>query len=126
MHLGRLESHRTPFGGFTLVDLIGPVLPGPSPVGGHNRDLQLVGLLEFHLLCLGGTGHSGQAGIQQEEVLIGDGGKGLRFRLNRQALLGFNGLVLTITPAPAGHHSTCKFINDHRLLSPQGQGVVHP
>ena len=69
---GGFVGHGPPLGGFGFVDLISPVLTGPHPVGGDDRGLQFVGFLEFHLFCFGGSGHAGQAGVEQEEVLVGD------------------------------------------------------
>ena len=109
-------------GGLGFVHLIGPVLAGPHPVGGNDRGFKFVGLLEFHLFCFGGAGHTGQTGIKEEEVLIGDRGKGLGFRLDRQGFLGLDRLVLAITPAAAGHHSAGELIHDHR---PVAHDVVH-
>ena len=123
MHLGRFVGHRPPLAGFALVHLISPVLPGPGAVGGHDGDLELVGLLELHLFCFGGAGHPGQAGVEQEEVLIGDRGQGLGFGLDRQPLLGLNRLVLAIAPAAAGHHTAGEFIHDHCVLATHD--VIH-
>ena len=112
---GRFIGHGLPFGRLGFVDLVGPIGAGAHPVGGHDRDLELVGLLEFDLLGFGRTGHAGQAWIEQEEVLVGDRGEGLGFRLDRQLFLGLNGLVLAITPATAWHHPASEFIHDHRI-----------
>ena len=116
--LGGLVGDGLPFGGFGLIHLIGPVAAGAGPVGGHDRDLQLVGLLEFHLFRFGGASHARQARVEQEEVLVGDRCQGLGFRLDLQALLGFHRLVQAIAPAAARHHPTGEFIHDHRVATP--------
>jgi hypothetical protein len=117
VHGGGFSGHGTPLGGFTLVHLITPVGAGPGPVGGHHRDLELVSLLELHLFGLGGAGHAGQARVEQEEVLVRDRGEGLRFRLDQQALLGLDRLMLAIAPAPARHHPAGELIDNHRIAA---------
>ena len=123
MDLGRLGGHRPPFGRLRFVHLIGPVLAGPGAVGGHDRDLQLVGLLELHFFSLGGAGHAGEARVEQEEVLVGDRSKRLGFGLNRQALLGLDRLVLAIAPAAPRHHPAGELVDDHRIAA--AHDVVH-
>ena len=113
--LGRFQGHGPPFGSLIFVHLVGPIGAGSHPVGGHNRHFEFVGFLELHLLGFGRAGHARQAGIEQEEVLIGDAGQGLGFRLNRQGFLGFDRLVLAIAPAAPRHHPAGEFIHDHRI-----------
>ena len=123
VHLSGFFGHRSPFRCFGFVHLIHPVLAGAHPVRRHDGGLQGVGLFEFHFLCFGRTGHPGQTGIEQKEILIGNRRQGLRFWLNRQALFGLNRLVLSITPTPAWHHPARELIHDHRLTI--ANDVVH-
>ena len=123
MNLSGFVGHGPPFGGFGFVHLIGPVLAGPYPVGGNDRGFEFVGLFEFHLFCLGGAGHAGQAGVEQEEVLVSDRGEGLGLGLDRQGFLGLDGLVLSVTPAAPRHHPSGELIDDHRFAV--AHDVVH-
>ena len=113
----RFIGHGLPFGGLGLVHLVGPIGTRAHPVGGHNRDFELVGLLEFHLFRFGRAGHASQPRVEQEEVLIGDRGEGLGFRLDRQLFFGLNRLVLAITPAATRHHPASEFVHDHRITA---------
>ena len=72
-------GHSAPFCSLGFVNLIGPVLTRPDPVGGDDCGFEFVGLLEFNLFRFGRAGHAGQAGIEQEKVLIRDRSEGLRF-----------------------------------------------
>ena len=72
MDLGGLVGHRAPLRRLGFVDLIRPVLAGADTVGGHDRGLELVSLLEFHFFGFGRAGHTRQAGVEEEEVLVSD------------------------------------------------------
>ena len=115
MDLGRFQGHGPPFCRFVLIHLVGPIGAGAHPVGGHNRHFEFVGFLELHLLGFGRAGHARQAGIEQEEVLVGDAGQGLGFRLDRQAFLRFDRLVLAIAPTAPRHHPASEFIHNYRI-----------
>ena len=67
-------------------------------ISGNNCGLEFVSLFEFDFFSLSRTCHASQTGIKQEEILVSDGSEGLGFRLNLQRFLGFNGLMLAITP----------------------------
>jgi hypothetical protein len=54
--------------------------------------------------------------IQTEIVLEGDRGQGLVFSLNRHSLLGFNGLMQPIRPAPSGHGAPGELIDDDHFV----------
>ena len=123
MDLGCFSGNGLPLGRLIFVNLIRPVGAGAGPVGGNNGDFEFVGFFELHLLGFGRAGHAGQAGIEKEEVLIGDAGEGLGFGLNLQALLGFHRLVQAVAPAAAGHDAAGEFINDHRITG--ANDVVH-
>ncbi len=53
--------------------------------------------------------------VHAEEVLEGDAGEGLRFALDFDAFLGFDGLVETVAPAAAGHQASGELIDDDHL-----------
>ena len=81
------------------VDLVVLVLAGHRLVGGNHHHLKAVNLVEFHRLCLGGTGHAGKLVVHAEEVLEGDGGQGPVALGNADALLGLDCLVESVAVA---------------------------
>ena len=67
-------------------------------------------------LRLGGAGHAGQLLVEAEVVLNRDRRQRLRFALDLDAFLGFDGLVQAIAPAAAGHQAAGVFIDDDDLV----------
>ena len=109
-------GHGIPLGLLGAENLVIPIVAAAGAVRGHRDHIEAVGVAEFFRFCFAGAGHAGEAFIEAEVVLIGDGGEGFGFVLNRHALFGFQGLVLAIAPAPAGHHTAGALIHDHHLL----------
>src|ERR1039458_4326857 len=89
------------------------ILPAQHvPVGGNHGNFELVDLFELGRFGFRRAGHAGQLLVHSEIVLEGDGGDGLVFALDLDALLGFHGLVQTIAPAAAGHQPAGEFVHD--------------
>ena len=65
-------------------------------VGGDAHHAKFVDLMELGGFGVSGTGHSGEALVQLEEVLDGDGGHRLRLFLDRDAFLRFHCLMQAI------------------------------
>jgi hypothetical protein len=117
VHVGTFLGGGVPFGGFGFVHQVGQILAGIRSVGGDLRHFQVVDLLKFCFLGFGGTCHARELRIEQEEVLIGNGGEGLGFVLDFDPFLGLDRLVQTVTPAPTGHHPSGKFIDDRHFAA---------
>ncbi len=87
------------------VDGVGEVGADHRHVGGDDHHFQLVDLQQFARLGLGGAGHAGEGLVHPEEVLEGDGGQRLVLGVDLDPLLGLDGLVQAVGPAPARHHA---------------------
>ena len=81
-------------------------------VGGDDDDVELVYLVELGGLGLGRAGHAGELLVHAEVVLEGDGGEGLVFLADGDALLGLDGLVQAVGPAAAGHEAAGELVDD--------------
>ena len=81
-------------------------------VGGNHDHIQLVNLVKFGRLGVGGAGHSRQPIVELEEILDRDRGHGLRFLLDGNALLGLDRLVQPVGPLPADHLPSGVLIDD--------------
>ena len=75
-------------------------------VGGDDDDVELVDLVELGGLGLGGSGHAGELFVEAEVVLEGDGGEGLVFLADADALFCLDCLVESVGPAAAGHEAS--------------------
>ena len=83
---------------------------------GNLHNIQVVDGAE--LLGLGGgrTGHTGQLGVETEEVLERDGGQGLALSGDLDAFLGFDGLMETLVVAAAVHETAGELVNNDDLI----------
>ncbi len=92
-----------------------------NPLGRHvGRDydhVQAVDLFEFKGFGIGCTGHAGELVINTEVILESGTGQGLAFGLDANAFFGFDGLVVTLTPATTRHGTTGVFVNDDDLVT---------
>jgi hypothetical protein len=59
----------------------------------------------------------GQLLVEAEEVLVADGGQGLVLLLDLHPLLGLDGLVQAVRPAPARHLPAGELVDDDHLPS---------
>ena len=100
---------------FGAEDRVGVVLADDLFVGRDLDDVKLVDLLELLFLGLGGTGHAGQLVVQTEEVLEGDGRKGLTLTLDLDALFRLDRLMQTFVVASAVHQSAGELVDDDDL-----------
>ena len=107
-------------GGFVFfargfVNPVELVFAAADAVGGNNHGLEAVDFLELVGLGVGSAGHTRQLAVKAEVVLECDGGHGLVFGLDLDALFGFDGLVQAVAPAPAGHQAAREFVDDTDL-----------
>ena len=85
-------------------------------IGRNWNHAHIVNFTEFFFFGLSRTCHPCQFLIHTEHILVGDGGTGFGFILNRNPFFGLNSLVQAIRVATAFHSPTCKWIDDHNLL----------
>ena len=97
------------------IDDVGVFNALEDAVGGDDDDFELVDGVEFGGFGLGGAGHAGELFIEAEVVLEGDGGEGLVFLADGDALLGFDGLMEAVGPAAAGHEAARELVDDDDL-----------
>ena len=92
-----------------------------NPLGRHvGRDydhVQAVDLFEFKGFSISCTGHAGELVINTEVILEGGAGQGLALRFNADAFFGFDGLMVTFTPATTRHGTAGVFVNDDDLVT---------
>ena len=93
----------------------GEVVADHLLVGRDGHDLELVDLVELLGLGHRRAGHAGQLVVQAEVVLEGDRGQGHALALDAQALLGLDGLVQALAPAPARHLAAGELVDDDDL-----------
>ena len=95
-----------------LVDLVVLVLADHRPVGRDLDDLELVDLHELGGLGEGRAGHARELVVPAEVVLVGDRRDRLVLLLDRDALLGLDGLVEALRPAPALEDAAGELVDD--------------
>ena len=90
-------------------------MPDHRPVGRDLDDLELVDLHELGGLGEGRAGHARELVVLAEVVLVGDRGDGLVLLLDRHALLGLDGLVQALRPAPPLEDAAGELVDDLHL-----------
>ena len=95
-----------------LIDKVVLVVTDHRTVRGDDHYVELVDAPEFTRLRFCGTGHTGQLVVHAEVVLEGDGGEGLGCRLDLHVFLGLDGLVQSVAPAAAFHHTAGLLVHD--------------
>ena len=84
------------FFGDRQIHQVAHVIPGHRLVGRNADHFQIVDLVKFGRLGVGGSGHARELGVETEVVLEGNGGQRLVFVLNRDALLRFHCLMQSL------------------------------
>ena len=115
MALGDLVDDRRPLAVLGLVDLVVLVLADHRLVRRDLDDLQLVDLHELGGLGEGRAGHASELVVAAEVVLVGDRRDGLVLLLDRDALLGLDGLMEALRPAPALEDAAGELVDDLHL-----------
>ena len=82
---------------------------------GTGHDLEVVGGGELGRLGDGRAGHAGELVVHAEVVLEGDRGEGLVLLLDLHALLGLDGLVEALGPAPPLEDAAGELVDDLHL-----------
>ena len=108
-------THGGPLAVLGLVDLVVVVLADHRLVGGDLDHLELVDLHELGGLGEGRAGHARELVVAAEVVLVGDRGDRLVLLLDRHALLGLDGLVQALGPAPALEDAAGELVDDLHL-----------
>ena len=84
-------------------------------MGRDGHHVEAVDLVELLLLGHGRAGHAGQLLVDAEVVLEGDRGHGHRLALDAHPLLGLDGLMEALRPAPSGHLAPGELVDDDDL-----------
>ncbi len=113
--LGDVLDDGVELGVLGLVDEVTLVEAHHRPVGRDGDDLEVVGAGELGGLGLGRSGHAGELVVHAEVVLEGDRGEGLVLLLDLHALLGLDGLVEALGPAPALEDAAGELVDDPHL-----------
>ena len=80
----------------------------------HHR-FEVIDLLELERLGVRRAGHAGEPLIHPEVILKRDRRQRLVLALDRNAFLGFDRLVQSVGPAPAGHQPAGELVDDDDL-----------
>ena len=115
IELFNLINNGLKFFPLSLINHIGIVGSDHLLVCGNDRHIQLIDIVEFSRLSIGRSGHPGEFFIHPEKILKCNCRKGLILSCNTHTLFGLHGLVQSVTPAAARHHTACKLINNHYL-----------
>ena len=99
-----------------LVDLVVLIRADHRLVGGDLDDLELVDLHELGGLGEGRAGHAAELVVAAEVVLVGDRRDRLVLLLDRDALLGLDGLVEPLRPAAALEDAAGELVDDLDLV----------
>jgi hypothetical protein len=118
-----LADHRRPLALLGLEDLVVAVRADHRAVRRDLHDAELVDLHELGRLGEGGARHPGELVVHPEVVLERDGRQGLVLLLDPDALLGLDGLVQALRPAPPLEDAARELVDDLDL--PVHHGVVH-
>ena len=113
--LARLHPRRGELLALGLVDDVRVVDPPHLLVGRHHDDVELVDVLELDRLRVGRAGHARELRVHAEVVLDGDRGERLVLALDPDPLLGLDGLVEPVRPAPARHQPPGELVDDDHL-----------
>ena len=110
-----LGRHGVPLAVLGLVDLIVAVGADHRAVRRDLHDAELVDLHELGRLGEGGAGHARELVVEAEVVLQRDGRERLVLLLDAHALLGLDGLVQALRPAPALEDAPGELVDDAHL-----------
>ena len=113
---GDLALDRRPLAVLGLVDLIVAIGADHRAVRRDLHDRQLVDLHELGGLGQRRAGHPGELRVQAEVVLQRDRREGLVLLLDPHALLGLDGLVQALGPAPALERAAGELVDDLHLV----------
>ncbi len=97
------------------VDLVVGIDAPDRHVGRNLDHVQAVDVHELRRLGHRRTGHAGELAVEAEIILEGDRGERHVLRLDRHALLGFEGLMQPLRIAPSLHHAARELVDDDDL-----------
>ena len=101
--------------GFGFIDDIGVIDTDDRLVRRDFDHIEVVDAAKFLFLGERRASHAGELAVQTEEVLECDGGKGLVFARDGNALLGLNRLMEALVVAPTVHQSAGKLVDNDDL-----------
>ncbi len=97
------------------VDDVRLLEPQQRPVRRDHHHVEVVDLPELLGLGLGRAGHAGELLVHAEVVLEGDRRERLVLALDLHLLLGLDGLVQAVAPAPPRHQPAGELVDDDHL-----------
>ena len=116
----RSRGHGAPLAVLGLVDLVVAVVADHRHVGRDLDHRQLVDLHELGRLGQRRAGHARELVVHAEVVLERDRGERLVLLLDAHALLGLDGLVQALRPAPALEDAAGELVDDLHLAVDHG------
>lgn len=87
-----------------------------APAKAAHLDRHVVDVAEFVNLSDRGARHPGEFGVRPKEVLIAHARECDRLVLDGHTLLGLDGLMQTIRPAPARHRAAGELVDNYDLF----------
>ena len=110
--LDHVVDHGVELGLLGAVDEVRVVLADHGQVGRDGHDLDVVGRAELGGLRHGRARHARQLFVEAEVILQGDRGPGVVLLLDRDPLLGLDGLMEAVRPAPALQDAPGELVHD--------------
>ena len=107
------------FLGGGAIDLIMVINPRHRAVGWNLNNAKFVNFKKFFGLSCRCARHATQFFVEAEVILECHRSQGHILRLDRNAFLGFDGLMQTIRQAPTWHHTAREFIDQDHLVTAQ-------
>ena len=101
--------------GFGFIDDIGVIDTDDRLVRRDFDHIEVINAAKFLFLGERRASHAGELAVQTEEILERDGGKGLVFARDGNALFCLNRLMKTLIVAPTVHKAACELVDNDDL-----------
>ena len=101
--------------GFGFIDDIGVIDTDDRLVRRDFDHIEVINAAKFLFLGERRASHAGELAVQTEEILERDGGKGLVFARDGNALFCLDRLMKTLIVAPTVHKAACELVDNNDL-----------